>query len=806
MCKMINQSLGSLFPLMTMVLLFTAGTLRSQVVTNGGFESSNTGIVDSTAGINDNTSVKGWFIQVATGINPPPVFEIVSDTVEQGNRALKVTVHGLGTNQWDIQIVADSLHVTPGATYNYSVWAKCTKPGATVNFTMGNYAFTEYKAIRPATLTTQWQNYTMQFTVNDNQTFIRGPIHFYGAVDAGNSIYIDNLQIVDVNASKEAVIVEAESGMLGSNYSILQDGSVTYITPESNYTGLTGPGDTSRVATYQVTFPDSGYYNLFARLRVGPNGYNDDSFFYGKGFGVKNDTASTDWVFINGLASAGFSDSASVVDGPGTLGNGVWKWVNVTKNSYQGTPGDSFYVSMDSLTRTFQIGSREDGLDIDKFAFGKSNLYFTVHDLDSVLAGSPTTGTGGVYKGPAIAQGQSKFIGSSMSSTDQNFVNYWNQVTPENAGKFGSVGVSTDTSTWNWAPLDAIYNFTINNHLLFKDHNLIWGQQQPSWISSLDSATQAKYIETWIRDVGQRYPKTDMIDVVNEPLLGHNPPDGSNGKANYENALGGSGSTGMDWIINSFKLARKYLPNAKLLINDYGIINDNIATTTYLGIIDSLQSRGLIDGIGVQGHRFELESADTNTIKSNLSRLGATGLPVYISEFDLGNLGDTGTPDDNQQLQLYMKIFPVLWKSPAVKGITLWGYVQGLTWQTTVYLVRSDGTARPALLWLANYIKNNPAGVEQTASKLPSNFELEQNYPNPFNPTTVIRYQLPAASHVALKVYDVLGRVVETLVDGKQNAGYYNVTFNANKLSSGVYIYRLQSENVSISKKLVLVK
>lgn len=613
MCKMIKQSLSGLFPLITMVLLFTAGTLRAQLVTNGSFESSNTGIVDSTAGINDSTSVKGWFIQVATGINPPPVFEIVSDTVEQGSRALKVTVHGLGTNQWDIQIVADSLPVTPGATYNYSVWAKATKAGATTNFTVGNYAFTEYKAIRPATLGTQWQQFTMQFTVNDGQTVIRAPIHFYGTVDTGNAIYIDNLQIVNANAAD----------------------------------------------------------------------------------------------------------------------------------------------------------------------------------------------TGTVWKGPALAAGQPKFLGCSyLPGQEFNFLNYWNQVTPENAGKFGSVAISADSSTWSWVGLDSCYSLAINNHLPFKDHNLIWGQQQPTWLtgSGLDSAQQASAVEQWIRLVGQRYPKMDMIDVVNEPLPGHNP-------APYAAALGGAGTTGWDWVIWAFQKARQYMPtNTKLLINEYNILNSSSNTATYLQIINLLKARNLIDGIGIQAHRFETESTDTNLIKSNLGQLAATGLPIYISEMDLGNLGDTGTPNDAEQLQLYQKIFPILWQYPDVKGITLWGYVQGLTWQTTVYLVRSDGTARPALLWLANYIENNPLGVKQTASKLPSDFQLEQNYPNPFNPTTVIRYQLPEVSHATLKVYDVLGREVVTLMDGKQNAGYYNVTFNASKFSSGVYIYRLQSENVSISKKLVLVK
>ena len=114
------------------------------------------------------------------------------------------------------------------------------------------------------------------------------------------------------------------------------------------------------------------------------------------------------------------------------------------------------------------------------------------------------------------------------------------------------------------------------------------------------------------------------------------------------------------------------MPSAKLLLNDYGIINDNSATTSYLKIINLLKDRNLIDGIGVQGHRFELERADTTVMRKNLDRLAATGLPVYISEFDLGNLGNTGTPDDDQQLQLYKKIFPVLSQRSWVKLLILW--------------------------------------------------------------------------------------------------------------------------------------
>ena len=306
--------------------------------------------------------------------------------------------------------------------------------------------------------------------------------------------------------------------------------------------------------------------------------------------------------------------------------------------------------------------------------------------------------------------------------------------------------------------------------------------------------------------VGQRYPNTDMIDVVNEALAGHNPPDGGDGRANYKNALGGNGATGWDWVINSFKLARKYLPNTKLLINDYGIINSNSATTSYLQIINLLRDRGLIDGIGVQGHRFELESADTNTIKSNLNKLAATGLPIYISEFDLGNLSNAGTPDDNQQLNLYKKIFPVLWKHNGVKGITLWGYREGEMWQETCYIVRSNGTARPALLWLAQYVKDNPTGVNEPVSAQPSRYELDQNFPNPFNPTTNIRYSIRNTSKVTLKVFDILGREVQTLVNTVQTPGQYTVSFNAQNLASGIYFYQINAGKFTATKKLMLLK
>lgn len=86
------------------------------------------------------------------------------------------------------------------------------------------------------------------------------------------------------------------------------------------------------------------------------------------------------------------------------------------------------------------------------------------------------------------------------------------------------------------------------------------------------------------------------------------------------------------------------------------------------------------------------------------------------------------------------------------------------------------------------------------------NYTLEQNYPNPFNPTTYIRYSIPEATRVQINVLNMLGQTVATLEDGYKSAGWHTVTFNASKLSSGFYIYRMKTENFSYSRKLSLVK
>jgi hypothetical protein len=89
---------------------------------------------------------------------------------------------------------------------------------------------------------------------------------------------------------------------------------------------------------------------------------------------------------------------------------------------------------------------------------------------------------------------------------------------------------------------------------------------------------------------------------------------------------------------------------------------------------------------------------------------------------------------------------------------------------------------------------------------LPTVFALEQNYPNPFNPSTMISYSIPQSSFVTLKVYDILGNEITTLVNETRSAGKYEVRFDASELSNGVYFYTVNADNFTSTKKMLLMK
>ncbi len=140
-------------------------------------------------------------------------------------------------------------------------------------------------------------------------------------------------------------------------------------------------------------------------------------------------------------------------------------------------------------------------------------------------------------------------------------------------------------------------------------------------------------------------------------------------------------------------------------------------------------------------------------------------------------------------------------------GVSSGDYVSSLTTYNNELYVGGDFTEAGGISAnrIARWTIGDATDVEENALT-PTNFVLHQNYPNPFNPSTTISFTIPKSSYVTLKVYDVLGREVAELVNGDLQAGSHSINFDASRLSSGTYFYRLQAGNGVKMKKMMLIK
>lgn len=314
-----------------------------------------------------------------------------------------------------------------------------------------------------------------------------------------------------------------------------------------------------------------------------------------------------------------------------------------------------------------------------------------------------------------IAKGATKFLGNITTWGDPRagYTQYWNQITPENESKWASVeGIR---GQFNWGGVDKVRDTAKKYGIPWKFHTLVWGAQYPGepdvsglsadaawqkkltsgWLMQLSKADQLAEITKWFDAAAARYPDVPMIDVVNEAMPGHNP-------APFKEALGGDGASGVDWIVTAFKMARQRWPKATLIYNDFNILEWNYDDAVIF-LSKIVKAGAPIDAIGSQSHALTI--VDSTTLRKRIDAMtAATGLPMYITEFDID-------ADDNAQKDYYSKLFPVLWNHPKVAGVTIWGYVNGKTWLTNSGLMSDAGVERPALVWLKDYVathKNPP--------------------------------------------------------------------------------------------------
>jgi uncharacterized protein (TIGR02145 family) len=149
----------------------------------------------------------------------------------------------------------------------------------------------------------------------------------------------------------------------------------------------------------------------------------------------------------------------------------------------------------------------------------------------------------------------------------------------------------------------------------------------------------------------------------------------------------------------------------------------------------------------------------------------------------------------------YIKMFGVFWSSTQTSSTQAkYRYIEYSS------IILNPYTWNKSLAYSVRCIKNNPSSYINGNTNSSIFFELKQNYPNPFNPSTNIKYQIRNNGIVTLKVFNALGQEIETLVNEKQNAGTYEITFDASKHPSGIYYYRISTDKFSDTKKMLLVK
>jgi endo-1,4-beta-xylanase len=212
-------------------------------------------------------------------------------------------------------------------------------------------------------------------------------------------------------------------------------------------------------------------------------------------------------------------------------------------------------------------------------------------------------------------------------------------------------------------------------------------------MDNLSQAEQLEEITEWLDSAAARYPDVQMIDVINEAYPSHKPPP-------FKNALGGDGTTGFDWMIKIFKMARDRWPNAVLIYNDYNTIEWNGEVDWQVKMATAMKKNNSeMDAIGVQAH--DAWKVATSTVKNNIDRLAAIGYPIFVTEYDIGESNDA------RQKQIMEEQFTMFWNHPKIVGITYWGYIVGRTWRTGTGLLNDGGAERPALTWLVNYVKGH---------------------------------------------------------------------------------------------------
>ncbi|WP_405326508.1 endo-1,4-beta-xylanase [Fibrobacter sp.] len=390
----------------------------------------------------------------------------------------------------------------------------------------------------------------------------------------------------------------------------------------------------------------------------------------------------------------------------------------------------------------------------------------------------------------ALADGGAKFVGNITTSGQirDDMGTYWNQITPENGCKWGSIhslsNGNSGTSKFAWDNYDkceGAYKWAKEKpgERHFKFHALVWGSQYPNFLCKkknpgITVELTKKYITEWFDAVAAKFPDLEYIDVVNEAIwAGDNyhsgygkPAAGAEGRSTDDTECGGSyiiealggdrvvnGKHQYDFITTAFKMARERWPKAVLIYNDYNTLSWQM--NEGIELIQTIVKNGApVDAYGQQAH--DCKGMSKSDFESKMTRIhNETGLPLLVSEYDIGEADDTKQKND------YANQIPFMWETPWVAGITIWGYINGATWAANTGIMEKDGRKRAAMTWLEDYFAQN-------LSKGKNDVTFTPVEPEPQTPFKGKVREIPGK--IEAEDFDVPGKGVNE--DGTTNASY----------------------------------
>lgn len=624
--------------------------------------------------------------------------------VYDGARALKATVESDG-NAFDLQFVSDAIPVIVGATYTFSMYINASEPDKAIRVTIKDQDGADLSYGASQVVPTEWGQMSWSFTASSSNVRI--------ALDIGaftNTYLIDAMEMIEPDFDEPNLLLNAgfEQGS-GDDF--------------NNWGKWNGAG--SLLATTEAAAIYEG--SRAVKVEVAQDGEPFEVQLVSDPFATTPGATYLFKAFAKSSSAENTTIQLSAKDAENGNADIAYSPYFFTGTEY-GLIEWSFVATSTSSRVVFNMGLL-------------ANTYF----LDDANV-QPICGET-LYSPPAdqepIAAGKNKFLGTVYDPNDPDISKYFNQITPENAGKWGSV--ETSDGVFDWSALDEARAFAAQNGFPFRFHVLVWGNQQPTWLKPLSDEEKVIQIKEWFQAVAEHYDNSsdarktlEYLEVANEIL--NDPPDNEGTNVNddtsggYLNALKslndelGTAPGPYDWIVNAFKLARQYFPcETKLMINEYRVENEPAFTEEYVTIIELLKKDNLIDVVGMQAHSFStrrygngpFEDATAN-LENNLNTMAATGLPLMVTEMDVdgdasldenGERTNDGTQEDQDNFQLseYERIFDLYWNHPSIIGITLWGYRTGL-WRTAqeAYIMDPcDGAEKPAMAEYLNTVIRN---------------------------------------------------------------------------------------------------